>query len=78
MAPMLLFFMVYTMMWSFENQLMRVELDEKDYPNVSVDFKNFISSFRNSIGNTSPPSYPFWIRLLENEQNDGYATIIGP
>lgn len=43
---------------------MRMDINMDDYPNESQLFGYSVRSFRNSIGDISPPHYKFWNDLM--------------
>ena len=69
MAPIFGFFMCWNYFYALCYQLLRVEVeqagDEDDYPNTGLDFRFFMRSFRNSIGDIAAPVYSFWNEQIQ-------------
>ena len=44
-----------------------ISADNDDYKGLNIFLKFFIMSFRNSIGDTTTPSYNYWMSLKSSE-----------
>ena len=85
MAPIFGFFMCWNYFYAMCYQLLRVEVEkvgkdeETDYPNTGTDFRFFMRSFRNSIGDIAAPVYSFWNEQIKKyNETDHSSELAGP
>ena len=62
--PFLCFFMLVTFLFSLTNRVLGVSTyassEDNDYEDMNIFFAYFLMSFRNSLGDLSPPVSLFW------------------
>ena len=56
----ILFYAVFIIAFSLLYQILGAEVDTSDYPDMNVFVVFFIQTFRNSVGDSSVPSYDMW------------------
>ena len=56
-------------------QILGIQFDEADYPFLDTFTKYLLYSYRNSIGDISPPLYDFWSSRVEESPTIAHSMI---
>jgi hypothetical protein len=62
-----MFLLLFVAFFSVFFFLSGVEFDDGDYSEVNWFFVTILQTYRNSIGDISPPGYPMWVLYLKSE-----------
>ena len=62
-------------MFSIENQLLGIEIDDEEYPGFSQRVVHSMQAYRNSIGDLAAPVYETWLSHAEESPKTSWMMI---
>lgn len=70
----LIFFVGFIFFFSLLFHVLGVEINNEDYPYLTIQYRYALYAYRNSIGDIHPPIYNFWIGRTSD--SPFYSTIM--
>lgn len=61
----MIYFVSWIFLFSILFQVLGMEVFNDEYPDLNINITYLLFTYRNSIGDVSPPIYTYWLTMTE-------------